>query len=149
MAAVGMTVGGIGEAGAGVASFAWGEFTVAPFVCYDLRFPEVFRLGVRGGADLMVVIANWPEPRDTHWLALLRARAIENQCYVVGVNRAGSDPHIRYAGHNIVVGPRGETVAQADEGPEVLLAEIELASLVEYRRQFPALADMRGELFGG
>jgi omega-amidase len=137
------------EAGAGVASFRWGEFTVAPFVCYDLRFPEVFRLAVRGGADLMVVIANWPEPRDAHWLALLRARAIENLCYVVGVNRAGSDPHVRYAGHSLVVGPRGETVAQAGQQPEVLTAEIELAPLVEYRRQFPALDDMRRELLGG
>jgi len=134
------------EAGAGVASFAWGDYTVAPFVCYDLRFPELFRLAVRGDADLMVVIANWPEQRDPHWAPLLRARAIENMCYVVGVNRAGTDPHARYVGHSLVVGPRGETVAQAGEGPQVLAAEIERAPLVEYRQQFPALADMRDDL---
>ncbi|MEX0678785.1 MAG: carbon-nitrogen family hydrolase [Pirellulales bacterium] len=137
------------EAGAGVTIFPWHDFSVAPFVCYDLRFPEVFRHAVRAGAELMVVIANWPLARDAHWLALLRARAIENQCYVVGVNRAGDDPHVHYGGHSLVVGPRGETVAEAGDGPEVLAAEIELAPLVEYRRQFPALADMRREFLGG
>lgn len=137
------------EAGAGVVSFRWDEFSVAPFVCYDLRFPELFRQAVRGGAEVMVVIANWPLPREAHWLALLRARAIENQCYVVGVNRAGVDPHIRYGGHSLIVGPNGETVAQAGDGPEVLSAEIDRAPLVAYRREFPALADMRGEFFGG
>jgi predicted amidohydrolase len=83
------------EAGPAVVTFPWHEFTASPFVCYDLRFPELFRRAVRQGAELLVVIANWPLARDAHWLALLRARAIENQCYVVGVNRAGDDPHVR------------------------------------------------------
>lgn len=135
------------EAGTGVVTLAWHDFTLAPLVCYDLRFPEVFRLAVRRGAEVMVVIANWPQPREAHWLALLRARAIENQCYVVGVNRVGADPHVRYGGHSLVVGPRGETMAEAGDRPEALSAEIERAPLVEYRRQFPALADMRGDLF--
>lgn len=137
------------EAGSGLASFRSGEFTVAPFVCYDLRFPEAFRLAVRGGAEVLVVIANWPLPRDAHWQALLPARAIENQCYLLGVNRAGSDPHVAYAGHSIVLGPRGETLALADERPQVLSADVDREPLVEYRRQFPALSDMRGDLLGG
>jgi omega-amidase len=137
------------EAGASIVTFPWQEFSVAPFVCYDLRFPEIFRRAVRSGAELMVVIANWPQPRQEHWLALLRARAIENQCYVAGVNRAGADPHVPYGGHSLIVGPRGETVAEAGPGPEALLAEIDRAPLVEYRRQFPALDDMRGEFFPG
>jgi predicted amidohydrolase len=137
------------EAGSQIVTFPWHEFTASPFVCYDLRFPEIFRRAVRSGADLLVVIANWPAARDAHWLALLAARAIENQCYVLGVNRAGTDPHVPYGGHSLVVGPRGETVAQAGERPELLVAEIERASLVEYRRQFPALADMRPEFFAG
>src|SRR5580704_17942421 len=99
-----------GEAGA---QFACHGFQVAPFVCYDLRFPEIFRRAVRGGAQLLAVIANWPQPRESHWLALLRARAIENQAYVVGVNRAGADPNVRYSGHSLIVGPRGETLAEA------------------------------------
>lgn len=135
------------EAGTAIATFAWHDFTVAPFVCYDLRFPELFRQAVRRGAQLMVVIANWPQSREPHWLALLRARAIENQCYVLGVNRAGQDPHVRYGGRSLLVDPLGETVAQAGVEPEALVGEIDLAPLVEYRRQFPALADMRGDFF--
>jgi omega-amidase len=137
------------EQGEGITVFQWRDFQVAPFVCYDLRFPELFRQAVRAGAQLMVVIANWPQPRESHWLALLRARAIENQCYVAGVNRAGSDPHVAYGGHSLVVGPRGETLVEAGEGPQVITAEVDLAPLLEYRQQFPALADMRSELFAG
>jgi omega-amidase len=131
------------QAGEEVKLFAWHDLTVAPLVCYDLRFPEVFRRAVRRGAGVLAVIANWPEPREAHWLALLRARAIENQAYVVGVNRAGADPHVRYSGHSLIVGPRGEMLAEAGSDPQVISAEIESASLVEYRRQFPALADIR------
>jgi omega-amidase len=136
------------QAGAAIVTFPWHDFSVAPFVCYDLRFPEIFRRAVRTGAELMAVIANWPLPREAHWLALVRARAIENQCYVVGVNRTGADPHVRYGGRSLIVGPRGETVAEAGDAPEALVAEINRAALVEYRREFPALADMRGEFFG-
>jgi predicted amidohydrolase len=135
------------EAGEGVEIFEWHDFEVAPFVCYDLRFPEIFRQAVRCGAELMVVIANWPQPRESHWLTLLRARAIENQAYVVGINRAGSDPHVRYGGRSLIVGPRGETLAEAGDGPQVITAEIELGPLVEYRQQFPALADIRSDFF--
>jgi omega-amidase len=133
--------------GSGIITFKWQDFTIAPLVCYDLRFPELFRIAVRAGAQLMVVVANWPQPRESHWLALLRARAIENQCYVAGVNRAGGDPHVHYGGHSLIVNPRGETVAEAGEDPQVLTAKIELEPLLEYRQQFPALADMRAELF--
>ena len=97
---------------------------------------------------LLVVIANWPEPRDSHWQALLRARAIENQCYVVGVNRVGTDPHVRYAGHSLILDPRGEILAIAGTDPELLTAQIERLPLVEYRQKFPALADIRGEFLG-
>lgn len=131
------------EAGERTESFAWHELRVAPFVCYDLRFPEIFRQAARRGAELMAVIANWPEPRVSHWLALLRARAIENQAYVVGVNRAGNDPHVRYSGHSLIVDPRGETLAEAGDGPQLLVAEIDPGPLRQYRQQFPALADMR------
>lgn len=136
------------QAGNALAAFDWQGFRVAPSVCYDLRFPELFRHATRGGANLLINIANWPQPREAHWLALLRARAIENQAYFVGVNRAGTDPHVPYGGHSLVVGPRGETLAEGGSGPQLLTAEIELAPLEEYRRQFPALADMRADLLG-
>ncbi len=137
------------QAGDTVKLFSWHDLTVAPLVCYDLRFPEVFRQAVRRGANVLAVIANWPEPRDAHWLALLRARAIENQAYVVGINRAGSDPHVRYSGKSLILGPRGETLAEAGSEGQPLSAEIELAPLAEYRRQFPALADIRPEFMVG
>jgi predicted amidohydrolase len=133
------------EAGDGITIFQWHDFRVAPFVCYDLRFPELFRRAVRAGAEVLVVTANWPQPRESHWVALLRSRAIENQCYVMGVNRAGSDPHVRYGGRSLIIDPRGETLGETGEGPEVMGVEIELSPLVEYRQQFPALADIRGD----
>ena len=135
------------QAGEDLVIFEWYDFEVAPFICYDLRFPEVFRQAVRSGAELMVVIANWPQSREAHWLTLLRARAIENQTYVVGMNRVGSDPQVAYGGHSLIVGPRGEILAEAGSGPQVLSAEIELAPLLEYRQQFPALNDIRNEFF--
>jgi omega-amidase len=134
------------QAGDAVAMFPWHDFPVSPFVCYDLRFPEIYRQATRQGAELLVTIANWPQPRDAHWRALLVARAIENQAYVVGVNRAGSDPHAPYAGASMIVSPRGELLALAGSEPQLLIAEIERAPLVDYRRDFPALADMRPDL---
>jgi predicted amidohydrolase len=127
--------------------FDCGPFAIAPFVCYDLRFPEVFRRATRRGAQLLVVIAEWPQERDAHWLALLKARAIENQAYVVGVNRTGRDAKLSYIGHSQIIDPRGEILAAAGEGEEIIQAEVALEPLVEYRRRFPALEDMRAEYF--
>ena len=135
------------QAGEGITLFEWHDFTVAPFVCYDLRFPEVTREAVRSGMELMVFIANWPQAREAHWLALLRARAIENQAYVVGVNRVGTDPHVQYSGHSLIVGPRGETLAEGCGEQQLVTAEVELGPLLEYRQQFPTLTDIRPDFF--
>ena len=129
--------------GADVTMFRWGSLRVALYICYDLRFPEVFRLGARRGADVFVVIASWPSQRQSHWTALLRARAIENQAYVVGVNRCGRDPHLSYAGGSIVFNPRGETVASAGRNETVFSAGLEPAAPSDWRRDFPALQDIR------
>ena len=128
--------------GRDVVTFAWGGFTVAPFVCYDLRFPEVFRVAALRGATVLVVIANWPAPREAHWLALLAARAIENQAYVVGVNRCGRDPHAVYSGRSRIVDPRGRILAEAGEGEETIVADLDLEAVQAYRREFPVLADV-------
>ena len=80
----------------------------AMFVCYDLRFPEAFRDAALRGAELFVVPANWPARRAEHWRTLLRARAIENQAWVVGVNRVGRDPNEAYAGSSLAVGPAAQ-----------------------------------------
>src|SRR5436190_11988505 len=123
--------------------YRWGEAAVAPFVCYDLRFPEIFRNATKKGAQVLTVIANWPEPREAHWLALLKARAIENQAFAVGVNRCGRDPKLAYAGRGQVIDPRGNVLADGGTLEGVFGADLDLASLLAYRKDFPALQDMR------
>ena len=126
-------------------TFPWQETTVAPLICYDLRFPEVFRVGVRQGAALFTVIANWPQPRIAHWITLLQARAIENQAYVIGVNRCGDDPWLNYPGRSLIVNPRGEIIVTAGSEEGTISATLELPELLAYRREFPVLADIRPE----
>jgi predicted amidohydrolase len=133
------------EAGREIATFAWGGFVVAPFVCYDLRFPEIFRAAARRGASLFVVMALWPVKRQQHWLTLLQARAIENQAYVVGVNRVGTEPGYTYAGRSVVVDPHGVIIADAGEREHVLATTIEAEVVAAWRRDFPALRDAHWE----
>lgn len=118
------------------------EFKLAPTVCYDLRFPELFRAGLKRGANLFAVIANWPTPRLDHWLTLLKARAIENQAYVIGVNRCGSDPGNEYPGRSQIISPCGEVQVDAGEKESVMQAELNLPELLSYRQEFSALQDM-------
>jgi predicted amidohydrolase len=136
-------------AGTEVVSFLWHEFVVAPFICYDLRFPEVFRKATIRGAHLFVIIANWAAKRENHWVTLLRARAIENQAYVVGVNRCGNDPKIAYSGRSLIVDPLGEILADAGDKDCLVSAEIELPKVMVWRNEFPALKDMRQEYLNG
>lgn len=127
--------------GSEVKLFEWQGLAVAPFICYDLRFPEVFRHAARRGAEVFCVIANWPQAREDHWLTLLKARAIENQAYVVGINRCGQDPKLAYSGRSVVYGPRGEVLAEAGTKEGILSAPLDLDALRVYRREFPALGD--------
>ena len=126
-----------------VALWVCNEFVLAPFVCYDLRFPEVFRTAAARGATLFCVIASWPAARSDHWHTLLRARAIENQAYVVGVNRCGDDPAVHYSGGSVIFGPKGEVLAQAGAEDGTIAADLDLIALRDYRRAFPSLADIR------
>jgi predicted amidohydrolase len=130
-------------AGNEICTFGLEAFTVAPFVCYDLRFPEHFRAAVKKGADLMVVIASWPVKRYHHWLTLLQARAIENLAFVIGVNRTGADPNFLHNGRSVVVSPHGHIIADAGEAEQVLSVRIDAEVVQQWRRDFPALQDMR------
>jgi len=130
-------------AGTDVITYRLEPLLVAPFICYDLRFPEIFRHAVKKGVQLYTVIANWPEPREAHWLALLKARAIENQAFVLGVNRCGRDPKLAYSGRGQLLDPRGNVLADGGNGEGVFGAEIDPASLLGYRKDFPALQDMK------
>jgi len=134
------------RAGDRLAPFAWDRFTVCPLICYDLRFPELFRRGVRRGADLFAVIANWPAARVDHWTTLLRARAIENQAYVVGVNRCGVDPSLGYPGRSLIIDPQGRVLADGGERECIVEADVDVETLRDWRRRFPALQDMRSDL---
>ena len=116
---------------------------VAPLVCYDLRFPETFRQAAVEGVDVFVVIASWPSAREHHWHALLRARAIENQAFVVGVNRTGSDPHVAYSGGTRVFDYDGHPLVSMDELPAVSSTTLDLEALRQYRRKLPFLSDLR------
>lgn len=115
---------------------------VTPLVCYDLRFPEPFRTAA-AETDLFVVVANWPDQRREHWRTLLRARAIENQAYVVGVNRAGTGHGLQYAGDSAAIAPLGETLAEADAREQVLFADVDPEVVRKLRARFPALQDRR------
>lgn len=141
-----MTIAGEAQChvpGQEVVTFTRGHWSIAPLICYDLRFPEVFRDAVQRGTQLFVVIANFPALRQDHWVTLLRARAIENQAYVVGVNRCGRDPHHSYAGGSMVVDPRGQVLADLGDAEGAMGVEVHLQLLQQYRQEFPALGDMR------
>jgi omega-amidase len=116
---------------------------VCPAICYDLRFPELFRLGMRLGAEVLALGANWPAARAIHRRALSIARAIENQAYMLCVNRAGRDPHLEYAGGSLVVDPKGQVVAELGPEAGVLSVPLDLTALRAWRRDFPACRDAR------
>ncbi|MGP1345717.1 MAG: nitrilase-related carbon-nitrogen hydrolase [Phycisphaerales bacterium] len=124
---------------------------LCPFVCYDLRFPELFRasLDLPNTPEVFSIIANWPAARAEHWRALCIARAIENLAFVIAVNRCGRDPHLEYTGGSIVVDPMGRVLAELpspdpDAPTEgVLSADLDLDALRAWRSKFPALRDRR------
>lgn len=123
----------------------WGRAGLA--ICYDLRFPELFRSYAVVGSKLMLVCAEWPHPRLEHWRTLLGARAIENQAFVVACNAVGEVNGNLFFGHSMIINPFGEVVAEAGESETTLFAELDLAQVDQIRAQFPVLADRRIGLY--
>lgn len=114
---------------------------IRPFICYDLRFP-VWSRNVGNAWDVALYVANWPAKRARHWRALLAARAIENQCYVVSVNRVGNDGSgVAYAGDSLAIDYSGEILLDAGGAEGVLTCELAYERLADYRRSFPAWKD--------
>ena len=109
--------------------------------CYDLRFPEMFRDLVEAGAETFLLASGWPTPRIGHWDVLTRARAIEDQAWMVACNGVGSHADITLGGHSIVIDPQGNVVAEAGDGETVLFADVEPGRAREWREAFPVLGD--------
>lgn len=118
------------------------DLRVSLFVCYDLRFADEF-WALAPDTDAYVVVANWPAARRDHWRTLLRARAIENQAYVVGVNRVGHGGRLDYAGDSAIIGPFGEPLAEAADSETTLVAELDPNQVATVRARYPFLADRR------
>lgn len=111
-------------------------------ICYDLRFPVFSRQVPSNRYDVILYVANWPQSRQHVWNTLLQARAIENQCYVVGVNRVGNDKVCHYTGGSMIVNPYGQIVTQCKMGEEgVATAELDLVHQYDFQRKFPMLDD--------
>jgi len=120
--------------------FHYRGWRICPQVCYDLRFPVWCRN--RDDYDVLLFVANWPEPRTSAWTALLKARAIENQCYVIGVNRSGKDPRgLEYAGGSAIYDPLGQTVLDLGTNEAGKSAYIEMDKVTSNRNQLPFQQD--------
>jgi omega-amidase len=119
----------------------------AGVICYDIRFPEWIRAHTAEGAEALFVVAEWPEPRLSHWRVLLIARAIENQCFVIACNRSGQDPNNVFAGHSMIIDPWGEVIAEAGSNEEILSAEIELDLVQKIRKQIPIFEDRNPDYY--
>jgi len=123
--------------------FELDEVKASIFICYDLRFPELFR-NVAKQVQVIFVIASWPETRQDHWQTLLKARAIENQCFVVGVNRIGKDGNgLNYIGGSQVFDPSGVNLSRGGKEQEYLVTELELSKVNIIRQELPFLQDMK------
>ncbi len=119
---------------------------IRPFICYDLRFP-LWTRNFNKAYDLAVFIANWPKKRAPHWRALLAARAIENQCYVIGVNRVGMDGNgFNYSGDSSVIDPKGGLLFHKAEKEVVHTTRLSFEMLENYRKKFPAWMDADADL---
>ncbi len=111
-------------------------------ICYDLRFPELYRKYGKKRAHLIVNIANWPDTRIEHWRALLKARAIENQCYVAGINRVGDDPEHHYNGLSSLFDPMGKEIVSVENEEGIIFTEIEKTEVEDVRSKLPFLDDI-------
>src|SRR5512133_109931 len=120
---------------------------VGVIICYDLRFPELSRRLALEGAAVICVPAQWPKPRQEHWRTLLRARAIENQLFVVACNTCGPIGKLDFFGMSLIIDPKGEVVAEAGETQGEIAAQLDMQSMADWRAQIPCFNDRRPELY--
>jgi len=123
------------------------EFIAAGFVCYDLRFPEWIQAHAINGAKVLFFVAEWPIQRMQHWETLLKARAIENQCYVVACNRVGKDLANTFGGGSLIIDPWGEIISKGGETEEIIFGEINPKKVDEIRNTIPIFEDRKDGIY--
>lgn len=122
------------------------DITITPFICYDLRFPEIFQIASKN-SHLITVAANWPESRIEHFKILLKARAIETQCYIAGINRVGEGNGLIYNGCSMIVDPLGRELCNLKDAEGLLIGEIDEKLVHEVRENFKLKSDRKEELY--
>jgi omega-amidase len=128
-----------------LAGSPWGPVGLS--ICYDLRFPEMFRPFAVAGSRLVLIVAEWPERRIVHWSKLMQARAIENQLFVAGVNKVGKSQGVMLGGRSAVVDPWGVPLVEGDDAEALLTVEIDLQEADKARRYIPVLRDRRPKIY--
>ncbi|MCI1693746.1 carbon-nitrogen family hydrolase [Aneurinibacillus aneurinilyticus] len=135
------------QAGQELPDFRIGDMPAFLQICYDIRFPEGIRTGALTGAEVLFVVAEWPNPRLVHWRQLLIARAIENQMYVVACNRVGSDINNTFFGHSLIIDPWGEVIAEGGEEEGIVTGTISRELVADVRNRIPIFSDRRPHLY--
>ncbi|AUJ55593.1 carbon-nitrogen family hydrolase [Staphylococcus aureus] len=120
---------------------------VTQLICYDLRFPELLRYPARSGAKIAFYVAQWPMSRLQHWHSLLKARAIENNMFVIGTNSTGFDGNTEYAGHSIVINPNGDLVGELNESSDILTVDLNLNEVEQQRENIPVFKSIKLDLY--
>lgn len=134
-------------AGDHIGQFELEGISAGMMICYDIRFPELTRKLALGGAKILFVPAEWPNPRLHHWRTLLTARAIENQMYIVACNRVGISDGTEFFGHSLIIDPWGEIIAEADEEEMIVTAELDLDLVDQVRQRIPIFEDRRSQFY--
>lgn len=122
------------------------DFTICPLICYDLRFPEIFQIASKT-ANLITVAANWPLERREHWITLLRARAIENQCFIAGINRVGEGNGLSYSGDSMIIDPLGNIISSLYMEEGLVIADISPTDVTVVRESFRLKEDRKETLY--
>lgn len=129
-----------------IADFPWGKAGLA--ICYDLRFPEIFRLYAHKGVKIIMLVAEWPIIRINHWKILLQARAIENQVFIAAVNSVGKTGQAMYGGSSTIIGPWGKILVEGGQtDPQIITSEIDLTEVDHAQNKIPVLDDCRPDIY--
>jgi len=134
------------QGGSSLSLINYKQWILSTFICYDLRFPEIFQAASRK-ASLITIAANWPKERIAHWEVLLKARAIENQCYIAAVNRTGLGNGIKYSGSSMVIDPLGNVISHGGSEEGIILSEINIENVYNIRENFKLKEDRREDLY--